>query len=193
MCYLERKQNKIYINNIMEINFTEKKYIIENIQKLSIDQQRQIFFILKKYLDNNINDSKWYTKNQNGIFINFSYIDNTIINDINLFINECNIKKEKLQKLQEEIQLIENKEICYKIAPENNEIDEKEDFGYIYNIIDVTVMNNMNEHLNKKHIKKQNLQTKFVNATKRYTKCVNAEKKFEETNIFFLDYEQYIN
>ncbi len=176
----------------MEINFTEKKYIIEKIQQLCVDQQRQIFFILKKYLDNNLNESKWYTKNQNGVFINFSYIDDIIIKDINKFINECTIKKEKLKKLQEEIHSIEKTEICYKIIPDNNEVKEKEDFAYFYDNIDKNLINNMNEQLNKKNTKKNNLQTKFINATKKYTKCVNIEKKFEETNIFFLDYEQYI-
>ncbi len=175
----------------MEINFSTKKKLIENIQNLSIDHQRQIFYILQKYLENNLDNTKWYSKNQNGIFINFSVINDKIINDIEIFIKECNNKENKIKELEKELELIENKEICYKIISENNVDNEKEDFNYILNIIDNNLLSDLNKYFDKKNNKKQNLQTKFINATKRYTKCVNTEKKFEETNNFFLDYEKY--
>jgi hypothetical protein len=184
----------------MEINYIEKKNIINTIQKLNIVQQRQIFFILRKYLDEdfannsiiNTNESnKWYTKNQNGIFINLSSINNSIIKDIIIFVNECKLKKEKLKVLEKEIQSIENKEICYKIIYEEN--NELEDFDYLYNNIDKEILNSINDNLNKKFQKKNNLQTKFINATKKYIKTFNYDKKIEDSSVnYILDYEKYL-
>lgn len=188
-------KRKISINIkslIMEINSVEKKDLIENIQKISVDQQRQVFFILRKVLERDM-DNKWYTKNQNGIFINLSNICDSVITDIKLYVKECFEKYEILKKLEEEIQLTENKEICYKIASidDNN---EKEDFEYLYKIIGQSRLNEFMDNINltKKNKKKQNLQTKFINATKRYNKSANTEKKIDDSVIYFLDYEPYI-
>lgn len=175
----------------MEVNSVEKKDLIEDIQKISIDQQRQVFFILRKVLERDT-DNKWYTKNQNGIFINLSHINDNVITDIKLYVKECFEKHEVLMKLEEEIQLTENKEICYKIVS-LNENNEKEDFEYLYKIIGQSRINEFMDNINltKKNKKKQNLQTKFINATKRYNKSANTEKKIDESVIYFLDYEPY--
>jgi hypothetical protein len=230
------------VSQEVNINFSniEKKNIINTIQKLSIEQQRQIFFILQKYLNeeksintyempntqfthlnkssqiinsdlqgikNNINpnltsisskNDKWYTKNQNGIFINLSSINNSILKDILIFINECKLKKDKLKVLEKEIQSVENKEICYKIIYEEN--NEVEDFDYLYNNIDKEVLNSINDNIKKKFLKKNNLQTKFINATKKYIKSFNydlasiskSEKKNDDSLNYFLNYEKYI-
>jgi hypothetical protein len=177
----------------MEVLLAEKKNLISKIQKLSMDHQREIFFILRKSLDlDNIDNDSWYTKNQNGIFINLAIIDDNIIKDINIFVDECKNSKDKMKKLQKEILSIENQEICYKMIDTNNYIDS-EDFNDIYTIMNTKYINEIIENIrmNKKIYKKNSLQTKFVNATKRYTKSINAEKKTEEPLIFFLDYEKY--
>jgi hypothetical protein len=170
----------------MENNFIKKKLIIDEIQKMNLDEQRQIFIILQKHL-NGLNDTKWNTKNENGIFINLSYIDNSVINDIEIFINECKEKKKKMQEIQNEQNNIENKGICYKVLSNIN--TEKEDFEFIYKIIDPLLIKNMQQEFKKYSSKKNNLQTKFINASKRYTKSINYEKKFENSN--FLDFETY--
>jgi hypothetical protein len=88
----------------MEVLLAEKKNLISKIQKLSMDHQREIFFILRKSLDlDNIDNDSWYTKNQNGIFINLAIIDDNIIKDINIFVDECKNSKDKMKKLQKEI------------------------------------------------------------------------------------------
>ncbi len=176
----------------MEINSIEKKDLIDDIQKISIEQQRQVFFILRKVLEID-NENKWYTKNQNGIFINLSNIDDSVISDIKLYVKECFDKQELLKKLEDEMDSTENKEICYKIAPISDD-NEKEDFNYFYKIIGQSKINEFLDNINftKKNKKKQNLQTKFVNATKRYNKSANTEKKIDESITYFLDYEPYI-
>lgn len=177
---------------MMEINSGEKKSLINKIQKLSIDHQREIFYILRKYLDISYRkQNKWYTKNQNGIFINLSLIDNSVLSDIALFVEECNLKKNEMMKLKEESQSIENQEICYKIVSRN--LISHEDFTDMYKIISTRDMNNIidNIHLNKSQ-KKNNMQAKFVNAAKRYSKSISSDKKTDDTVSYYLDYESYL-
>ncbi len=175
------------------IDSAEKKSLINKIQKLSMDHQREVFFILRKSLDLDDDDNDcWYTKNQNGIFINLAIISDNIIKDIDIFVDECKNSKDKMKELQKEILSIENQEICYKMIDNNNFI-ENEDFNDIYTIMSVKNINDIIENIrmNKKIYKKNSLQTKFINATKRYTKSISAEKKNDEPVVFFLDYEKY--
>ena len=206
----------------MSLKILEKKDLINKIQKLSVKHQREIFFILRKnFSSNQINqnknsflkniedsnisnqyfynieqdndDNKWYTKNQNGIFINLSKVDESILNDISNFVDECKDNKDKMLKLHKEIQSIENKEICYKID-DINIIKEIENFNDFNNVMNPKNINNIidNIHLNKKNPKKNNLQTKFINATKKYNKSIGSDRKIEESIIYYLEYEDYI-
>jgi len=77
------------------MNFTidDKKNLVKNIERLSINEQIEIFKIIKKSTDK-------YTINNNGVFINLSPMDNNLVEKIQNFVNYCN----DIRKNDEEIQ-----------------------------------------------------------------------------------------
>ena len=68
----------------------KKKFIIDTIKRFCKFEQIEIFKIFKKH---NIK----YTENNNGIFINLNIISESILDEIELFINFCITKKKCLQ------------------------------------------------------------------------------------------------
>ena len=81
-----------------------KKDLIKNIKTLSTNEHIQIFYIIK-------NANVKYTENNNGIFINLSNVDNTILNKLVKFVEYAKINNTELETTNK---------IIDKIREENN-------------------------------------------------------------------------
>lgn len=102
----------------MKFTANDKKDLVKEIDNLSNDEHIEIFKIIKNFTDK-------YTKNDNGIFINISVLDNDTIEKIYKFVNFCKDNKEKLEKNEEFIRSEKNKMFGKNtIENNNNEIDK---------------------------------------------------------------------
>ena len=93
------------MDKLQKINF-----ILKNRDKLSVEQQLEVYKIIKKH---DIN----YTKNKNGVFINLDELEDNRITEIYNYINFSIITNNKLKK--------RNKKILKKkyAIPKNNKIE----------------------------------------------------------------------
>jgi len=90
------------------MNHPDRCKNIENmIKNLSATQLEELFKIIQK------NNCK-YTLNNNGIFLNLSWIEPVILDKIELFINFCNESKKELDKYEQLCKDINNGLECYR-------------------------------------------------------------------------------
>ena len=113
-----------------EINPLEvkKKYIIDTVKKFCKVELFEIFKIIKK---NNIK----YTENNNGVFINLNIVSESILDEIELFINFCLTKKDSLQ-----IEKYERENLAKLIKEDiNREIKVNNNINSINNDINLNI------------------------------------------------------
>ncbi len=79
-----------------------KKDLVKEISNLSNNEHIEIFKIIRNRTDK-------YTKNDNGIFINISILDNETINMIKNFVIFCLDNKERLEEKEEIIRTEQDK------------------------------------------------------------------------------------
>ena len=72
-------------------NIHEKKNLVNQIQNLSKLEKIEIFKMIKE-------ETKHYTENLNGIFINVNILSDNLLNKIEDFLNYCNKQNIELQK-----------------------------------------------------------------------------------------------
>ena len=103
----------------------DKKDLVKEINNLSTHEHMEIFKIIKNSTDK-------YTKNDNGIFINLSVLDDNILEQINNFVIFCIENKDRLEK-KEEIIRCEKDKMFKNLTVYNDEshnekniIDDKE-------------------------------------------------------------------
>ena len=72
------------------------------IEKLSSQEQKEIFNIIKK------NESIKYTQNKNGIFLLLNEIDTSTIENINLFLKYLDDSKKQTQKIEDKLKHLNN-------------------------------------------------------------------------------------
>ena len=97
---IEINQDTIYTNNVEKLKkkiINTKKRVIKEVSNLNKLEHIEIFKILKS---NNI----VYTENVNGIFINLSPVNISILNEIILFINFVKNKNIELLEKENKIQ-----------------------------------------------------------------------------------------
>lgn len=103
-----------HVNFKKGMNHPERCKKIETmIKTLSSTQMEELFKILQK---NNCE----YTINNNGIFLNLSWLNSSILNQIELFINFCKESKKELDKYEQ---------ICKELTDDIDQIrhEEKEE------------------------------------------------------------------
>lgn len=99
--------------------YDEKKKLFNDIELLSIDQQKEIFKIFHK---NNVK----YTENTNGIYIIGDNIEDKILREIEKFIKFCIEKNAQLKKEEEEFKNERDKFLGDKFKDDNNTDKEPE-------------------------------------------------------------------
>ena len=82
---------------ITEFGIHEKKKLVNMIGELSKLEHIEIFKIIK-------NDTKYFTENVNGIFININILQSETIDKINTFVKYSIKKKEELRIKEEDLQ-----------------------------------------------------------------------------------------
>lgn len=169
----------------MELNkiTLEHKYELKkNIEQLDKNELLEIFKIIRS-------DTKKYTENNNGIFINLKHLKKKTLKKIFNFVNYCKNNILITNKIQEKISI--NKEIRedYSIEKMNEEFTayqynlDNEDLDNIDQIIVYPKLNNKKPKLNGvaarilkqcKEINKSN--TEYIMISKKSKKSKNVEK-----------------
>ena len=139
------------------MNHPERCKKIETmIKTLSCTQMEELFKILQK---NNCD----YTINNNGIFLNLSWLNSSILNQIELFINFCKESKKELDKYEQ---------ICKELTDDIDQLrqEEKEDLdvskedldeepGELSRRVASKISSSMKFYLLKKKFQKSNTST----------------------------------
>lgn len=159
------------------MDILQKKEIINKINTLTNIQQKEIFNIIKR---NNIN----YTFNKNGVFIDITKIDNSLVDEILNYIKFIESNDISLNKIET---------LCTKYYNNRNTVSDT------YKIINFVEFQNLDTKriekiiniINKNKNNKKECHLKFTNTMKKYNRILlNSET---ENYINNLDYEDYDN
>ena len=159
------------------MDILQKKEIINKINTLTNIQQKEIFNIIKR---NNIN----YTFNKNGVFIDITKIDNSLVDEILNYIKFIESNDISLNKIET---------LCTKYYNNRNTVSDT------YKIINFIEFQNLDTKriekiiniINKNKNNKKECHLKFTNTMKKYNRILlNSET---ENYINNLDYEDYKN
>tara|TARA_Y100000996_G_scaffold407491_1_gene385148 strand:- start:138 stop:461 length:324 start_codon:yes stop_codon:yes gene_type:complete len=71
------------------------QYLRDDIEKMEPIHQTRIFNIIKK-------SDAGYTKNKNGVFINMSLLDSSVINEIKSYLIYVDLQSQQLKKVEED-------------------------------------------------------------------------------------------
>jgi hypothetical protein len=157
------------------MDILQKKEIINKINTLTNIQQKEIFNIIKR---NNIN----YTFNKNGVFIDITKIDNSLVDEILNYIKFIESNDISLNKIET---------LCTKYYNNRNTVSDT------YKIINFVEFQNLDTKriekiiniINKNKNNKKECHLKFTNTMKKYNRILlNSET---ENYINNLDYEDY--
>ena len=152
----------------------EKKRLIQNIEKLSKLELKEVFLLLK-------NKKIEYSINKNGIFINLKNFDEELIKELQTYVLFC--KNNKI--------FLEN-----NIKTNNNLIKNynKNNIDLIHNFIEYTNLKNLyvieKISINFKKKKKKENHMKFINIIKKYNRIL-LNTTDNELNLNELSYEKY--
>lgn len=158
------------------IEYKDKKELVHKINSLLPIQQNEIFNIFK------INKFN-YTKNNNGVFINITNINDKLLNEINNYINFIGHN-------QEHLETIEN--TCENIY--NNPNDDVNNIYKIINFVEFTNLKNLTNLENIKNDinckKKKEYHLKFINTMKKYQRLlyVNNDLDYNINELSKMDY-----
>jgi hypothetical protein len=145
----------------MSITHNAKLKIIDDIKKLDIKHQKYIFILLK-------NNNFKYSKNKNGVFINFNNINDDLIENIYKYIHSIeNIEiQQKTQITKEDIKLPLQNDIFENITMLDNC-----EFDSIYKNYkkEIEILNEINKKINTKH-KIKDKQLSYNNKIKKYNR-----------------------
>tara|TARA_B100000497_G_C7327538_1_gene217460 strand:- start:41 stop:523 length:483 start_codon:yes stop_codon:yes gene_type:complete len=152
-----------------------KRELVNKILKLSKIQQNEIFNIIK-------NEGINYSSNNNGIFINLTKIDISLISKINLYIDYLKSNQENLNRIEDYYNTItmynENEKKIYKIV----------NFNEYVNLQNTKFLENIKNDLNLK--KKKEINSKFINTIKKYQRQLFLN--YEHDNLNDLSKENYL-
>lgn len=139
------------------MNHPERCKKIETmIKTLSSTQLEELFKILQK-------NKCDYTLNNNGIFLNLSWIDSSLLDQIELFINFCNESKKELDKYEQ---------ICRNL---NDDLDTKKDVVVEdVNEIPEEILEQTTIEVAKKIAPKMSSSMKFYLLKKKFSKSFHT-------------------
>lgn len=176
-----------------------RKNLLEKINKLSPTEHEEIFKIMQQH-------SKPFTQNKNGIFFNFTKVEDHIVKQLEDFVEFClknKVELDKYDKILHDCKLNQNYDCISQpfnastIPPKSESLDvflakgvaeninnSADDWLLVLNETKQTekatiFMNILQDNIDKIHKKKQN--TKYINAKKKYSKR-GTEKKIDWQN-----------
>tara|TARA_B100000424_G_C22638878_1_gene353364 strand:- start:60 stop:551 length:492 start_codon:yes stop_codon:yes gene_type:complete len=140
------------------INYKEKKELVQKITNLLPIQQNEIFNIFDNH---NFN----YSRNNNGVFINITNIDNNLVNEINNYINFIEHNQERLETIENTCENIYNNP-----NDDINSIYKIINFEEFTNLKNLTKLEKIRNDMNIK--KKKEYHLKFINTMKKYQRLL---------------------
>lgn len=156
-----------------------KRLLINRIEKLGSIEHDEIFKIIKK-------SDVGFTQNSNGVFLNFSSLQDNIVQEIETFVTYCEQNQKELDDYDKKISNVKMNNInnvtlnsgdnLENVLNDKQELDDKRWKTEVENNEKVKVFVNMLE-TNLEKIHKKNNNAKFVNAKKRLGKRLIPDKK----------------
>lgn len=158
------------------IEYKDKKELVYKINNLLPIQQNEIFNIFK------INKFN-YTKNNNGIFINITNINDKLLNEINNYINFIGHNQERLETIENTCENIYN-----NTNDDSNNIYKIINFVEFTNLKNLTNIEKIKNDMNSK--KKKEYHLKFINTMKKYQRLlyVNNDLDYNVNELSKMDY-----
>lgn len=174
-----------------------RRLLINRIEKLGSIEHDEIFKIIKK-------SDVGYTQNSNGVFLNFSSLQDNIIQEIDTFVTYCEQNQKELDDYDKKINNVKLNNInnvtlssgdnLENVLNDKQELDDKHWKTEVENNEKVKIFVNMLE-TNLEKIHKKNNNAKFVNAKKRLSKRLIPDKKTSNDygNVLYKDKTELIN
>ena len=158
------------------VEYKEKKELVNKINNLLPIQQNEIFNIFQKYKNN-------YSKNNNGIFINITNINEQLLNEINNYINFIKHNQERLKTIENDCENIYNKS-----NNDVNNIYKIINFEEFTNLKNLSKLEKIKNDMNSK--KKKEYHLKFINTMKKYQRLlyVNNDLDYNINELNKMDY-----
>lgn len=158
------------------IEYKDKKELVYKINNLLPIQQNEIFNIFK------INKFN-YTKNNNGVFINITNINDKLLNEINNYINFIGHNQERLETIENTCENIYN-----NTNDDSNNIYKIINFVEFTNLKNLTNLEKIKNDMNSK--KKKEYHLKFINTMKKYQRLlyVNNDLDYNVNELSKMDY-----
>ena len=158
------------------IEYKDKKELVHKINSLLPIQQNEIFNIFK------INKFN-YTKNNNGVFINITNINDKLLNEINNYINFIGHNQEHLETIENTCENIYN-----NTNDDSNNIYKIINFVEFTNLKNLTNLEKIKNDMNSK--KKKEYHLKFINTMKKYQRLlyVNNDLDYNVNELSKMDY-----
>ena len=147
------------------VEYKDKKELVKRISVLLPIQQNEIFNIFEKY---NFN----YSKNNNGVFINITDINDNLLNEINNYINFIEHNQLRLETIEN---TCEN--ICNTTNDDINNIYKIINFEEFLNLNNLTKLEKIRNDMNIK--KKKEYHLKFINTMKKYQRMLYTNNDFD--------------
>jgi hypothetical protein len=127
-----------------------------DIVNLNHNEMEEIFKII-------YNNKSTYTKNNNGIFINLNWLDDTTLNNVNNYINFCIKSHDEINKYEDICSILNDsincKDKCEEIIDTNILIDKT---GNTSSIIKQRMSSSMKFYLLKKKFYKQHSLNNYL-------------------------------
>jgi hypothetical protein len=173
----------------MSISYLKKKNIIDKIRKLNTSLHYDIYTILKKYELNS-------TKNNNGIFFNLEDVNDTIIDELNDYLEQSqhvneHEKNDELINLNESVVCASNDKLdTLNVKPK---ITMQHECQNIVDSLspkhDVNAIHILNTLEKEKHelINKRTAINVFSAVKKKYSKPIISEYKYSNNEILEMD------
>jgi Bromodomain extra-terminal - transcription regulation len=189
----------------MKYTSKQKKNLLERINNLSATEHEEIFNIIHKISLSQPDVN--FTSNKNGIFFNLSTLNDTIIEEIDKFVNFCHSNKIDLDEYDK--RLNECKVNANIINLDLETIVEKPSDGKQQSALPICDWTSLNldtavdnksaqkivtfiEKLYSDKTGKKKINVKFHNAKKKYGKKVVTDSKFEYELLGDLHQEEFL-
>lgn len=159
---------KVKVKTKSEYTYYELKKLIQNIDELGVTVHHEVLKIIE-------NNKVPYTRNNNGVFIHLSYVNDNVITEIMDFITFCISHNQKLNQYDNHINICKYKlDMGKQESMENSAINSQSDKVNISCIENVDKPDEEDIAINKELVSKWDhsaeCNTKFSQMKKRYSK-----------------------
>ena len=169
--------------NNHQMNLTyRKKLIVSKVESLTQVEHGEIFKIMER-------NSSPYSQNKNGYFFNIAMLGESVVSEIEQFIEYCHNNKKDIDDYNKRLDECKLKGTISSTRGENEdrggggEDEEDEEDGDVIVVLDEEVEEEMDEEDEVKKVVAAASVTTFVDRKKTMTKFVIAKKRFAKKTV----------